>query len=127
MRPRLDKLRSGRQVASCPETRRGCPLRSVTSRSCQDGRPSRWAIGLLQPLGKLPCQQLAKQASDTDIGVKIATAPNDVLILFVISINGTIKRQFHKPGESDASLLGDLLGNKFGNLIQLLATWCGFS
>src|SRR5437879_4989745 len=82
---------------------------------------------LLQPVGELPRQQLTKQASHTDAGVKIAAAANNVLFLFVIPINRTIKRQFHEARESDASSLPDLLRNNFGNLIQLLASWCGFS
>jgi len=82
---------------------------------------------LLQPFGELKRQQLSKQAANADAGQKISSSPNRVLMSIIVSINGTIQRQFHEAGEVDWTAPADLLSDYFSKLFQLLAVWCGFS
>src|SRR5262245_15413821 len=53
-----------------------------------------------EPIGKLKCEQFTEERADTDTGKKIA-ALADVFFRFIISINGTIQRQFHEACEGD--------------------------
>ena len=66
---------------------------------------------LLQPFGKLKCQQLAEQAAYADTGQKVPAPADGVLLSFIVSINGTIQCQFHEAGEGDGTAPADLPGD----------------
>ena len=51
---------------------------------------------LLQPFGKLAGEDLAEESADADTGVKIAMAPRIVFFCFIVSMNWTIKGEFHE-------------------------------
>ena len=67
----------------------------------------------LEPFGELKGQQLAKEAANAHAGVIIAPLADRVLFFLIISINGTIKGQFHETGERNRSPGIDLAGNSF--------------
>src|SRR5579862_403370 len=91
-----------------------------------DGNPVAFRLSF-QPFHELESEQLAKKTAGAGARIKIATSPNNVLILFIISTIRTIQCQLHKPCKRDNSAACYFLSDVLGGIFQEFVLWCRFS
>jgi len=66
---------------------------------------------MVPPFRKPPRQQLTKEFSGADAGVKVTAPPGIVFFRFIISMFGTVQGEFHETREGQNSVFGDFAPN----------------
>ena len=75
---------------------------------------------LLQPFGELEGEQPAKKFANAGAGVEIAMTPRIVFICFIVSMNWTIKGEFHEAREGQNAAFGGFPADDFKQRVHNL-------